>query len=122
MKSWEQPERHLWDVTGLTPSSGYWFSTVYSNTPPRGLSLDTFLPTFTVTDTTDADSGSLRQQIDNANAHTGASQIVFNIPNTDPHFNDGNQTATISPASGLPNVAQPVTIDGTSETAFLSQV
>jgi IPT/TIG domain/Right handed beta helix region/S-layer homology domain len=60
--------------------------------------------TFTVTTTADAGAGSLRQAILDANANPGADTIAFAIPGAGVH--------TISPVTALPNVTQPVTIDG----------
>ena len=60
--------------------------------------------TFTVTTTADSGPGSLRQAITDANGSAGADTIAFNIPGAGVH--------TISPASALPNITQPVTIDG----------
>src|SRR5206468_8972239 len=58
---------------------------------------------FMVTNTNDTGTGSLRQAILDANS-MGGGTIAFNIPGTGVH--------TISPLSVLPNIAQPVTIDG----------
>ena len=66
--------------------------------------------TFTVTNTADTGAGSLRQAILNANASAGPDQIVFNIPGPGPH--------TISPASPLPTISDPVTISGSSQQGF----
>lgn len=63
--------------------------------------------TFTVTNTNDSGAGSLRQAILSANANPGADLINFNIPGTGVH--------TISPASPLPNITDPVTINGYTE-------
>jgi hypothetical protein len=63
--------------------------------------------TFSVTNTNDAGSGSLRQAIMDANNHAGADTIDFNISGPGVH--------TISPASALPNITDPVTIDGYSQ-------
>jgi len=60
--------------------------------------------TFTVTNTNDSGAGSLRQAILDANATTGADLINFNIAGTDVH--------TIAPASELPKITGPVTING----------
>ena len=60
--------------------------------------------TFTVTNTADSGAGSLRQAITDANALVGADTINFNIPGAGVH--------TISPASALPAITSPVTIDG----------
>ena len=60
--------------------------------------------TFTVINTSDAGAGSLRQAIIDANANAGPDIIAFNIPGAGPH--------TITPASLLPLITSPVTIDG----------
>jgi len=58
---------------------------------------------FTVTNTNDSGTGSLRQAITDANVAGGT--ITFNIP--------GGGVHTISPLSApLPNIAQSITIDG----------
>src|SRR5258708_1101639 len=66
--------------------------------------------TFTVTNTNDSGPGSLRQAILDANAHAGADMIVFTIP--------GAGVNTIAPASALPTITDPVTIDGTTQPGF----
>jgi hypothetical protein len=63
--------------------------------------------TFTVTNTNDSGTGSLRQAILNANAATGADAINFNIP--------GGGVKTISPTSALPTITDAVVIDGYSQ-------
>lgn len=60
--------------------------------------------TFTVTSTSDAGAGSLRQVILDANANRGADVIKFNIP--------GGGVKTITPATRLPDITGPVRIDG----------
>jgi hypothetical protein len=66
--------------------------------------------TFTVINTADTGVGSLRQAILNSNASAGPDQIVFNIPGPGPH--------TISPASPLPTITDPITISGSSQQGF----
>ena len=64
--------------------------------------------TFTVTTTADSGIGSLRQAILDANASVGTvDRIHFGIPGTGVH--------TISPASFLPAISDPVVIDGTTQ-------
>jgi CSLREA domain-containing protein len=69
--------------------------------------------TLTVTKTADTNDGacdadcSLREAIVAANAAAGADTIAFNIPGAGPH--------TIAPASALPTITQPLTIDGFSQ-------
>jgi hypothetical protein len=60
--------------------------------------------TFTVTNVTDSGAGSLRQAIIDANAAGGADTIEFNIV--------GSGVQTIVPATPLPPITGPVTIDG----------
>ena len=59
--------------------------------------------TFTVTNTNDSGAGSLRQAITDANANAGADVIDFNL---------GAGTPTIAVMSGLPDITDPVTING----------
>src|SRR5829696_5031243 len=63
--------------------------------------------TFTVTNTNDNGPGSLRQAILDANATSGADAIEFDIPGTGVH--------TIVPATQLPTITGPVTINGYSQ-------
>jgi len=68
-------------------------------------------PGAVVTDTGDAvTGGSLRACIIWANGNPGADAIAFNIPGAGPH--------TIVPASALPTITDPVTIDGSTEPDF----
>ena len=60
--------------------------------------------TFTVTNTNNSGAGSLRQAILDANATTTEDMIQFNIP--------GGGVKTIAPATELPQITSPVTIDG----------
>lgn len=60
-----------------------------------------------VTNTNDSGAGSLRQAILDANAAPGADVIAFSIPGAGPH--------AIAPASALPAITGPVTIDGFSQ-------
>ncbi len=67
--------------------------------------------TFAVTNTNDSGPGSLRQAILDANAGvTSFDTIRFNIPGTGVH--------TIAPLSGLPNMTDPVIIDGTTQPGY----
>ncbi|HVC93402.1 MAG TPA: hypothetical protein VND64_06905, partial [Pirellulales bacterium] len=79
------------------------------------------VPTFTVTNTADSGTGSLRQAMLDANAagsFTPPATIDFAIPTSDPNYNSATGVWTISPLSALPTVTVPVTIDGTSQTGF----
>jgi len=69
---------------------------------------------FTVSNTSDSGSGSLRQAILDANANpTGIDLIVFDISGPGPH--------TITPGSALPTITTPVIIDGTTQPGFAGQ-
>ena len=63
-----------------------------------------FADTFTVINADDTGAGSLRQAITDANNHAGLDTIAFNIPGAGVH--------TITPASQLPSITSPVTLDG----------
>ena len=66
---------------------------------------------FTVTNTNDSGAGSFRQAILDANAGvTSVDTIRFNIPGTGLH--------TIAALSGMPNVTDPVIIDGTTQPGY----
>lgn len=60
--------------------------------------------TYPVTNTNDSGAGSLRQAILDANGHGGLDNISFNIP--------GPGVRTITPATELPAITGPLTIDG----------
>jgi Calx-beta domain-containing protein/VCBS repeat protein/carboxypeptidase family protein len=60
--------------------------------------------TFSVTNTNDSGTGSLRQAILDANTNPGTDTITFNIP--------GSGVQTITPVSSLPTITSPVIIDG----------
>ena len=67
--------------------------------------------TFTVTNTNDSGAGSFRQAILDANAGvTSVDTIRFNIPGTGLH--------TIAALSGMPNISDPVVIDGTTQPGY----
>lgn len=75
---------------------------------------------FTVTNTNDSGTGSLRAAITSANITPGSPHsIVFNIPATDPGYNSTQGTWRIAPVSALPYITgNNITIDGTSQTVF----
>src|SRR3990167_7969110 len=66
---------------------------------------------FTVSNTNDSGSSSLRQAIVDANTASDSDTINFSI---------GSGTQQIIPTSALPVITQPVTIDGTSQPGFSS--
>ena len=65
--------------------------------------------TFVVTNTNDSGPGSLRQAILDANANAGSDLITFNI---------GSGLKTVTLASKLPEISDPVVIDGTTQPGF----
>lgn len=65
---------------------------------------------YPVTTTADSGAGSLRAAITSANANPGADTISFNIAGTGPHV--------IALVTSLSAIADPVTIDGTTEPDF----
>jgi hypothetical protein len=67
------------------------------------------LSTFTVTNTNDSGPGSLRQAILDANKTTAADTIKFAI---------GSGPKTIAPKTHLPGIAQPTTLDATTQPGF----
>ncbi|OFX25985.1 MAG: hypothetical protein A2033_18390 [Bacteroidetes bacterium GWA2_31_9] len=72
--------------------------------------------TFTVTNTNDAGTGSLREAITYANFMAGTHTINFNIPLTDANYSATTGVFTIKPASILPYITRSnITIDGTSQ-------
>ena len=62
---------------------------------------------YTVTNTNDSGSGSLRQAILDANANAGMDSIYFNIPGDGPH--------TIVPATSLPAITDATVVDGLTQ-------
>ncbi|MDT5270286.1 MAG: hypothetical protein QOH49_2472 [Acidobacteriota bacterium] len=77
----------------------------WSFSPTRGVSAaSSYFAGFIVTNTDDAGAGSLRQAILDANANPGLDDITFNISGAGVH--------TITPASPLPVITDPVIIDG----------
>jgi len=75
-----------------------------------------------VSNTNDSGAGSLRQAILNAdvpiqNGDGGpaTSTITFDIPTTDPGFSSASGSWTITPATVLPTITNPVVIDGYTE-------
>ena len=92
-------------LTGSNLAAYKAFSAKQITHPSGGLM--TSLSTFEVTNTNDAGPGSLRQAILNANNQAGKDTITFNIPGNGPH--------TIQPLSALPDITDPVVIDGSSQ-------
>ena len=67
--------------------------------------------TYTVTNTNNSGSGSLRSAISQANGNPGADTINFNIAGTAPFV--------IKPLTPLPVVVSPLTIDGSSQPGYV---
>lgn len=65
--------------------------------------------TFVVTNANDSGPGSLRQAILDANANPGLDSIAFNI---------AGASRRIQPVGGLPNITDPVVIDGSTQPGF----
>jgi hypothetical protein len=70
----------------------------------------TLLSVFIVTNTNDSGMGSLRQAILDANASPGLDTIAFQI--------GAGGVQTIRPASPLPQISDPVNVDGTTQPGF----
>ena len=87
------------DVSG-GPAGG----TGGTNAAAGGLGQVAIVGPFVVTNTNDSGLGSFRQAILTANANPGPDTIDFAIPGSGVH--------TISPASALPGITDPVVIDG----------
>ncbi|MFN1834311.1 right-handed parallel beta-helix repeat-containing protein [Balneola sp. MJW-20] len=71
--------------------------------------------TFIVTNSSDSGAGSLREIMTTANNTINGGKpdrIIFDIPTSDPGYNAASGTWTISPTSGLPELTDPVIIDG----------
>ena len=77
-----------------------------------GLTIEMSAPgaTITVTNAADDGPGSLREAIAMTNASPGPDWIVFDIPGPGPH--------TIEPLTPLPEITDPVTIDGTTQPGY----
>ena len=60
----------------------------------------------------------LRAAIDEANALAGVDTIDFNIPTTEPGYAASPLSYTISPATELTTVIDPVDIDGTTQPGY----
>jgi parallel beta-helix repeat protein len=77
------------------------------------------LSTFVVTNTGDSGVGSLRQAIIDADQSPRGQTILFEIPTTDPGYNQEGPGWTISLVTPLPAITVPVSIDGTSQPGYL---
>ncbi|MBE2246528.1 MAG: T9SS type A sorting domain-containing protein [Candidatus Competibacteraceae bacterium] len=74
--------------------------------------------TYTVTNTNDSGSGSLRKAITDANITPGSHIIVFNIPTSDANYITSQGVWKITPSSTLPIIMRSnLVIDGTTQSA-----
>src|SRR5262245_13662464 len=73
--------------------------------------------TFTVTNTNNANLGSLRRAINDANGTAGVDTIVFAI-GSGPQTIHLNGTVTGQPAAALPPITEAVVIDATTQPGF----
>lgn len=72
---------------------------------------------FTVTNTNNSGTGSLRQAIDLANSSNGPHSILFNIPTSDPNYNSNTGVWKITVSSNYNYLIKSnISIDGTSQT------
>ena len=82
----------------------------------QGVFTNAHAATFTVTNTNDSGSGTLRQAILDANANVDDDLIAFNIPTSDPGFQPTTQHWRIDVSSAaLPAVSNNLAIDGYSQ-------
>jgi len=82
-------------------------------------SLGAFATEFTVTNTSNSGSGSLRAAVTSANTSGGPHQIKFNIPTSDGGYNSTTGVWTISLTAPLTYIMKAGTvIDGTTQTTF----
>src|SRR5262249_14689591 len=66
--------------------------------------------TFVVTNVNDSGLGTLRWAITNANDNAGSDTITFNLSGTGPF--------SIAPTNVLPNISDPLIIDGTTQSGY----
>lgn len=93
----------VYQIDGVTPGSTYSVRIVLEQAWEQ-ISPNATTSFFVVSNTADGGPGSLRQAIVDANATPGLDIIQFAIPTSGPH--------TITPASALPAITDPVVIDG----------
>ncbi len=93
-----------------------------SSEPLESRSLMAGLTATVATTFDNGDVASLRtaiEEVDTEGSATQVNSIIFNIPTTDSGYDPTTKTFTSDLTSELPAVTVPVTIDGTSESAFL---
>lgn len=75
-----------------------------------------FANTYTVINTLDSGAGSLREAITNANSHSGADTVAFNIPQSDAGYNSSEGVWTINLLTSLPFISGEYTfLNGNSQ-------
>jgi len=80
------------------------------------VSIFSFSANYTVTTTSDAGAGSLREAITSANSSPGADNIYFNIPTTDPNYFSAEGVWEIKLVSALPMLTGAyINIDATTQ-------
>lgn len=79
----------------------------------KTVSLQSVGTVFMVTTTSDTGNGSLRKALTDANTNPGLDMVSFNISPAGPQ--------TITPLSKLPNIIDPVIIDGTTQPGFVDK-
>ena len=83
------------------------------------IAISTQASVFTVTNTGDSGTGSLRNALTQCSNSSGPHTIKFNIPTTDAGYNAQLGVWTISPTTTYPYIqTSDVTIDGTTQTTF----
>ena len=79
--------------------------------------------TFAVTTTSDSGPGSLRQAVAQANSTPGlpADTIVFDLPASAPGYDAGTETWAIQLQGELPDVVEPVYLNGTTQPGYANR-
>ena len=101
----EWPFGHLWNCASALGKL------VFAGPPPTP-------GRYLVTNTNDSGSGSLRQAILNADAHSGSDSVLFNIPLSDPNYDAASGVWTIRPSTVYSITNQATVLDGTSQARF----
>lgn len=106
-------------VCGETKCSELLMKTLFFFLLITFFSFTSFSNTFTVINTNDAGTGSLRQAMQNAAIYPGSHTINFNIPTTDAGYNSSIGVWTIALTSTLPIITHSgILLDGTSQTVY----
>jgi parallel beta-helix repeat protein len=80
--------------------------------------IKTYATVYTVTNTSDNGTGSLREAINNVATYPGSHSVVFNIPTSDPNYNSSTGVWKITLSSQLLQIYNKsnISIDGTTQT------